>query len=429
MNDLQNHLAVLRRDFHKFAESKWREFRTTSKIAEILDELNFQLKIGKEIIQPERCIGLPSEEERKCEIERAISQGANKEWINKMKGYSGVIGIWDTGKKGPTIGFRFDIDALEGEESDDATHKPVKEGFRSVNPYMHSCGHDGHTAIGLGLAYLIKERANELSGKIVLIFQPSEEGGRGAEAILNSNFKIDLDYFYAIHLCLSYNCMPMKTGMIAGGCDDFLDNRRYDVYFKGKAAHPAGAAQNGKNALLAACTVALNIHSIAHHEEGLMRVNVGRVDAGVARNVIAPNAKLELEVRGGNSKVAEYVNKRCTKIIETGAAMYDLEFELISKGITPSAKSDDELKELVGKAIEDIDIFNEFYKTGNVGGSDDAACWIKDTQSKGGKATYIGIGADSTAPLHNQKFDFDEKVLLPSSEMLYKLIKLSTNKK
>lgn len=425
LKNLEEKLISFRRDFHKYPESRWKEFRTSAKIAKVIDKLGFQIKLGREVIEPSKCIGRPSDKEISLEIDRAISQGADVKWINKLEGYPGVIGYWDTGKPGPTIAFRFDIDALSGSESEDSKHKPVKQGYNSVNTAMHSCGHDGHATVGLGLAYLINERSKDLTGKIVLIFQPSEEGGSGAEAMLASNIEIDYDYFYAIHLCLSKDGRPMKTGMIAGGCNDFLDNRRYNIYFEGKAAHPGGAAQEGKNALLAACTAALNIHAIAPHEGGLMRVNVGQIEAGVARNVIAPNAKLVMEARGENDDIAEYVEKRSLDIIKAAANMYDVEYKVISMGATPSAKSDTKLINLVKESIKNIETFDTFYELGNVGGSDDATCWMRAVQEKGGRATYIGIGADCSAPLHNRKFDFDERVLLNSVEMLYKLIELS----
>ncbi|MFW6036089.1 MAG: amidohydrolase [Halothermotrichaceae bacterium] len=424
--NLKEKIINYRRDIHKYAESRWREFRTTAKIVRELKQLGFDIKMGKEIIEPSKCVGRPPEEQIKKEEKRAIKQGAEPEIIDKLKGYTGVVATWDTKKKGPQVAFRFDIDALDGEESKDEDHRPLKKGFKSVNNATHSCGHDGHTAIGLGLAHLIKENSDKLNGKIVLIFQPSEEGGSGAEAMLAGGVEADFDSFYALHLSLIYkDGKSMPTGLIAGGCNDFLDNRRYDVYFEGKSAHPGGAAQKGKNALLAACNAALNLHAIAPHDDGLMRVNAGQLNAGVARNVIAPEAKLVIEARGENDDIAEYVERRSREVIKGAAAMYDVEYTMEPMGITPSASSDEEAIAQVEKAVSEIDEFTDFIPLGNVGGSDDAASWMRKVQKNGGKATYIGIGADSTASLHNNKFDFDESVLYPASEMLFRLIKLS----
>lgn len=108
----------------------------------------------------------------------------------------------------------------------------------------------------------------------------------------------DVMNFIAVHIALSAENKPLPSHTIACGCRDFLSDRQLDVYLEGKAAHPCGASQEGKNALLAACSAALNIHSIAPHEEGLCRVNVGEIHAGVCANTIAPNAMMRIEYRG-----------------------------------------------------------------------------------------------------------------------------------
>lgn len=88
--------------------------------------------------------------------DRAIKQGVSKEIIDKMKGYTGVLAVLDTKVEGPTIAFRFDIDANDVIESTEEDHRPYVEGYCSVNKgMMHACGHDGHVAIGLGLAHTI----------------------------------------------------------------------------------------------------------------------------------------------------------------------------------------------------------------------------------------------------------------------------------
>ncbi|MCG6197582.1 M20/M25/M40 family metallo-hydrolase, partial [Anoxybacillus sp. LAT_38] len=92
-------------------------------------------------------------------------------------GFTGVVGILDSGRPGPTVAFRVDMDALDLQESADADHLPAAEGFASVNAnMMHACGHDAHTAIGLGLAYVLSRMKGDLHGRVKLIFQPAEEG-------------------------------------------------------------------------------------------------------------------------------------------------------------------------------------------------------------------------------------------------------------
>jgi aminobenzoyl-glutamate utilization protein A len=341
-----------------------------------------------------------------------------------MQGYTGVVGILKTKNPGPVTAFRFDIDALNNIEAKEKGHRPYDEGFVSVNEgYMHACGHDGHTAIGLGLAEVLMKMRDELCGTIKLFFQPSEEGGGGARAMVASGIADDVNYLFTGHIGLAHNGVPLNSHSIAGGCNDFLDNRRYDITFIGKAAHPCGDPHKGKNALLAACTAALNIHAIAPHGEGLSRVNVGVLNAGVSRNTIAPTAFLQIEARGDSDETAEYMEQRVLCIIKSTAQMYGLEYETKFMGSTPSAKSDKELVDVVLKTASTIEWFKEFHGEGNVGGSDDASEWMRKVQSNGGKATYIGLGADFAASFHNNYFDFDEGVLMPSVELFYKLAK------
>jgi len=88
-------------------------------------------------------------------------------------GKTGVMGILKTGKPGPVVALRFEMDANDLNESREESHRPFKEGFSSVNePATHACGHDGHVAIGVGIAKLLMQCRDQLAGTIKLIFQP-----------------------------------------------------------------------------------------------------------------------------------------------------------------------------------------------------------------------------------------------------------------
>jgi aminobenzoyl-glutamate utilization protein A len=232
----------------------------------------------------------------------------------------------------------------------------------------------------------------------------------------------DVDYFFAIHLALAYEGRPMRSGELGAGCVDFLDSRRFDVTYTGKAAHPCGDPQNGRNALLAACTACLEIFAIPPHSEGLFRVNVGTLSAGVSRNTIAPNANFELEVRGGNEAIADYGQRRVLGILEGTAAAHGVECNIATAGNTPSGSSDIESIDLVKAAAAKVDWFENVYDHAQVGGSDDATEMMNRVQERGGKATYMGIGADLAGGLHAGDFDFDEYAMAATVELLLALI-------
>lgn len=409
-----NKFIEYRREFHKYPENGWREIRTSARIAEILTEMGYDCLMGPDAVNTDTIVKFvkPDEEERKANMERAIAQGANPDFVERTKGWPGVVAELDTGKEGPVTAFRFDIDCLPYDEPKTPGYRPFDEGYVSCNPESdHACGHDAHTAMGLGIASALQERKDEFRGKIRLLFQPAEETFNGAQSMIDKGHLDDVDYFLAMHVALSAENQPLPSHTICCGTKDFLSDRQLDVTFHGRAAHPCGASQEGKNALLAACSAALNLHGIAPHEKGLCRVNVGELHAGIAPNTIAPNALMKIEFRGETPEIVEYVTRRVFDVLDGTARTFDMEYTYDDYGEVPAGKSDDEMMELIERCAKKIPWFEKIYFEGNVGGTDDACAMINKVQSNGGKGTYIGIGTDTTQPVHNPEFDIDEECI------------------
>ena len=409
-----NQLTEYRREFHKYPENGWRDFRTSARVAEILTGMGYDVAMGPDVIEP-GSVGEPerlSEEQIRQEMERAVRQGADPAFVERTQGWPGVMAVLDTGREGPVSAMRFEMDCLPYDEPQRPGYRPCDEGYLSCNPQsVHACGHDGHTAIGLGIAAELMKRKGELKGKIKLFFQPAEETFYGAQSIVDKGHLDDVMNFIAVHIALSAENKPLPSHTIACGCRDFLSDRQLDVYLEGKAAHPCGASQEGKNALLAACSAALNIHSIAPHEEGLCRVNVGEIHAGVCANTIAPNAMMRIEYRGQKPAISEYAGQRIFDILEGTAKAYDLKYHYVDYGEVPAGASDYAMMEVVQRAAKKVPWFQTVYFEGNVGGTDDAAVMLTKVQQNGGIGSYVGIGADTTGPVHNPEFDFDEDCL------------------
>ena len=166
-----------RRELHKYAEQSWHEVRTSARIAEELSKMGYEPLVGDEalksdIISPK--LRIPKNE-READISRALAQGASEYWVTKAKGVPGVVAVLDTGKPGPVVAFRADIDALPYPEKTEHGDRADKFGYKSVNDAVHACGHDGHTAIVLSLAERLMVRKDRLGGKIKFLFQPAEE--------------------------------------------------------------------------------------------------------------------------------------------------------------------------------------------------------------------------------------------------------------
>ena len=400
-----------RREFHKYPENGWREIRTSARIAEILTDMGYTCLMGPDVVNVDSVIHLvrPDEEEMAAVMKRAVEQGADPAFVEKTRGIPGVIAELDTGKEGPVTAFRFDIDCLPYDEPKKEGYRPFDEDYASCNPEsVHACGHDAHTAMGLGIAEGILKKKEEYRGKIRLIFQPAEETFCGAISIVDKGHLDDVDNFLAMHVALSAENKPLPSHTVACGCKDFLSDRQLDITFHGRAAHPCGASQEGKNALLAACSAALNLHAIAPHEQGLTRVNVGELRAGIAPNTIAPNAFMVVEYRGETPDICAYLEERVFEILDGSAKAYGMEYTYDDYGEVPAGKSDDAMMDVVRRAAVKVPWFEKIYFEGNVGGTDDSAVMMTRVQKNGGKGAYIGIGTNTTQPVHNAEFDMDE---------------------
>ena len=142
LRQLAPSMTQWRRDFHLHAESGWLEFRTASKVADILDGLGYQLALGRDVIDADSRMGLPDEETLAQAFERAREQGAPERWLPAFEGgFAGVVATLDTGRPGPTLAFRVDMDALDLNEQHDDSHRPHRDHFASCNAgMMHACG-------------------------------------------------------------------------------------------------------------------------------------------------------------------------------------------------------------------------------------------------------------------------------------------------
>ena len=407
-----NKLIAIRRELHAYPEAGWTEFWTTAYVAKTLEKLGYSVSVGSEVIQEKAVMGRP--ENIEDHLRRALGRGASPVWIERMKGYTGALATLDTGRPGPVVALRFDMDCVETTEATEEGHRPAREGFASQNPgCMHSCGHDGHTAIGLVLAERLMAEKDQLKGTFRFLFQPAEEGVRGGYAMTEKGLLDNVDYFIALHLGIG-----VPSGTIAAGTRGFLCTTKFDVTYQGKGAHAGGEPHKGKNALLAAATAALNLHAIAPHSKGLTRLNVGSLQAGEGRNVIAPKAFLKVETRGETNEIAEYVYRQAERIIRAAAEMYDLKWNIRKMGEAVTSASDDSLTKLVSRVAYRMEEVKEVKESMNMSGSDDATWMMNRVQQQGGSATYIVIGSDIAAGHHNDHFDFDENSMFIALELL-----------
>lgn len=399
-----------RRDLHMHPERGWCEFRTSSLIANRLEELGFEVRVGPEAVDGTTDAERPDPTEVERCRERALAEGADPNLVARMAdGVTGVVGILPG--DGPTIGFRVDMDALPIEEAD-REHRPTGEEFRSKHEgVMHACGHDGHTAIGLGVAERIADHES-LDGTLKLFFQPAEEGLGGGRAMAAGGLVDDVDALVAIHLGIG-----VPKGTIATGVE-FLTAGRMAVRFAGKPAHAAAAPEAGANALQAAADAVGKIYAIPRHAEGRTRVNVGTLNAGTASNVIAESATMDVEARGATDELFEYTRRRVERAVEGAAIAHGVDYEVELQGKSISVEHEPEFAETVAGIVSKATGVERVESHRTVSGSEDACYLLKRVREHGGDATYAIVGAELAGPHHAATFDFDESALVTGVDAL-----------
>lgn len=411
--EMKGQCVAWRRDFHRHPEMGWLEMRTSAIIAEVLNGLGYEVLTGKSVLDGDSRLGLPDEAER-----RAHAGLVKEEWgapagylTGEMEeGYTGVIGILRCGP-GPVAALRFDIDALGVMEEESVAHKPAGEGFSSLCPgVMHACGHDGHAAIGLGTAAVLAAVKEQLRGTVKLIFQPAEEGVRGARAIVARGHLDDVDYFLGTHLA------PLggeNDGAVTVATYGSLATSKYDVIYRGAPSHAGGFPEKGNNALLAAACAALNLAAIPRHSQGASRVNTGTLHAGTGRNVIPDCARMEIELRGETTKINRYMEENARRICEAAGTMYGCSCEMILMGAADSHHSDEKLAQRAAGIIEEHlpDLKLSSVQNARNWGSEDISLMMNRVQSHGGQAICMRSITAMAAPQHTSGFDFDEQVL------------------
>ncbi|WP_370753255.1 amidohydrolase [Parasutterella excrementihominis] len=412
MTDYTKQLVEQRRELHQWPEEGWTEFWTTNYIVNKLRSWGYEVLLGTKIINPEQVFGR-NEKLVQEGIKNALARGVSQSFIDETEGYTGCVALLDTGKEGPTTAFRFDIDCVCVNETDNPEHKPNKEGFRSQHTgFMHACGHDSHISIGLTLAHWIAERKDELKGKFKIVFQPAEEGVRGASAIAASGIVDDADYFLGSHISFMAD-----SGEIVAAPYGLLCTSKFDVTFKGKPAHAGKEPNAGRNALAAACNAVVQMMGIPRHGGGMTRINVGTLRAGEGRNVIPSSAHMALEVRGETSSINDYMVENVKNIVEGIAKGFDVSYEISQMGAAVDFTNDKELSDMLIEVAKTVPGINNIRPDGNFGGSEDISVLGKRVQAHGGKAAFFICGADRVAGHHQGSFDIDEGAFKQAFDM------------
>lgn len=410
--DLEEKTISYRKDFHRFPESRWLEFRTSSTAIKIMQQLGYTITMGKDALNQEYMMSLVDEKTSKKAQENAINNGADKEIVEKMTG--GFTGFWADMKFSDDnifLALRVDMDSNIITECNENSHIPFKENFSSQNNNaMHACGHDGHVSIALTVAEIIANIKENLKGSIRFIFQPAEEGSCGALPMVKAGACDNISHIIGLHL----GFQAQNAYTLICGTYGFLASTKLNVEYIGKPSHAGAYPEEGKNALTAACNACLNLQAIPRNSHGETRINIGVLKAGDARNIIPANAYMEIETRGITSELNEYMETHAKRILKASALISDCEIKIEKHGGSKSGKSDKDMINIVKNAAKYIEEYTEIIEEKSFGAGEDFTYMLEAVQNNGGIGTYIQAGINRYAPHHSNKFNFDNNNLRPA---------------
>jgi amidohydrolase len=326
-------------------------------------------------------------------------------------GGTGVLADLDSGKPGPTLMLRADMDALPIVERGD--HRVVTSAVEGV---MHACGHDGHVAMALGAASALVALRDNWSGRLRLCFQPAEETASGAIPMIADGAADGVDRVLGIHLWapLETGRVAVKSGVIFGSADSF------SVRIQGRGGH-GGMPHTAIDPIVVTAQVILAIQTIISRETSPFSpavITIGRVSAGTAFNVIADSAELLGTTRAIDADERDRLLRRVGEIATAVASGYGAEAQFSRGPGCPPVVSDTAMADLVHRAAaatvgeEYVDIAVPI----TVG--DDVACFLERAP---GCYFLVGAGHPELGPVpphHSADFDIDEAALPVGVETL-----------
>ncbi|MFD1746472.1 M20 aminoacylase family protein [Rhizobium helianthi] len=316
-------------------------------------------------------------------------------------GRTGVVGlIHGRSQSDRVIGLRADMDALPLEE---ITGKP----YASKTPgKMHACGHDGHTAMLLGAAHYLAETRN-FSGTVAVIFQPAEEGGRGALAMVEDGLmeRFNIQEVYGMH-----NMPGMALGTFAirkGGIMAAPD--KFSIRIKGRGGHAAEPHRTADPIAIGA-QVVNGLQLIAARNANPLRsvvVSVTQFHAGTTHNIIPEEAYLAGTVRSLDEAVRDMAEMRIRQLAEGIAAANDAVAEVDYERACPVTVN--HAQETLYAARAAMEVVGEPNVNTEVDPSMAGEDFAFMLQARPG--AYIMIGNGDSAALHNPAYDFNDEAI------------------
>jgi hippurate hydrolase len=374
IEDSAAEFEAIRRDLHAHPELSFTEERTASRVAALLEGW-----------------GIP--------VVRGV-------------GRTGVVGVLKRGHGKRAIGLRADMDALPLEEHNRFAHASRHPGR------MHACGHDGHTAIGMGVAQLLVRHRNRLPGRVKLVFQPAEEGGGGArEMIKDGLFKqFPCDAVFGLHNWpgLAEGHFGVTPGPMMASSNEFT------ITIRGKGGH-AALPHNSADPVLAGAHVVTALQSIITRNKRPVDaavLSVTQFHAGETSNVIPDSAMIGGTVRTFTNEVLDLIERRLNEVAQHVAEGFDCQADIVfTRNYPPTINHDQETQFAIGVMQDLVGTDNVNVRIDPTMGAEDFAFML---QEKPGCYVFLGNGdgdhrstGHGMGPchLHNPSYDFNDALI------------------
>jgi len=362
--EIETDVIELRRDFHMHPETAYQEVRTSARVCEELDKL-----------------GIPY-----VRIEHNM-----------------VIATITGGAAGKQIGIRADMDALPMQEESEVPYASKTSGA------MHSCGHDGHTAMLLGVGRLLNEVKESLHGTVKLIFQSAEEVGGGVPEIISHLDQCGgLDRLIAIHLWADIDAGRISVepgGRMAGGI-------LFDVTVHGSGGH-GSRPDKTHDPIKPACEILLQLAAIPGSRFDILQpcvVSPAMIQGGTTYNIIPDTAHIKGTIRYFSYEAGEVLSQLASSIVENTAKAYGVTADIQYSGHVLPIVNQEEAAELGKTVVKKIDGL-EAFAFEPICACD---CFGDLLHKYPGVYCYLGVrNAEKNCiyPQHHNKYNIDESVL------------------
>lgn len=324
---------------------------------------------------------------------------------------TGIIAELGNSEGNPCVALRADMDAIPLDEESCLSFSSKHEGI------MHACGHDGHVAMLLGAAAILKNQ--ELPGKVKLLFQPAEESGAGASEMVMAGALEGVQMIFAGHIDIHYQVgrITADPGIICSYTDPFT------ISIQGRGGHAAWPHE-AVDSVVVASNLIMSMQTLVSREINPVFpavVTVGRVEAGTVHNVIAEHAVIDGTVRSTTPETRKRLLDGLKRIVQGVASMSGASIKLEFLFGLPALINEENATEIARNAVIDVVGEQGVVSQGRPSlGGEDFAFYLNHVP---GCLVRFGARLDDEryGLAHSSRFNFNEEVFLPGAKWLAKV--------